>query len=500
MTALVAYEVTMVIRDFPVFFFPLLVVPLGPADRQPKLSIKRATESTQGEVILDWPYVMGAAAYGMVNLHYYADVDLGQSNFFANAFLGGKVTESYLGTGINHIFITDTGLGKFDFNYTPGFLDDSETTKGKALYKVKFAYDSDESFENFKTHLLFERDDSQNDRIFKYEVEFRHVFAGLEGAFSSNGYLDLDPEETDSRPYFYTPNRTIAKFEVKPQAESFQLGGISISQVLFELGFFGDYPSFSTDNQSIYGARLTEGHTITLDPLSPWKGLEITGSSTFKGQYYSLENNDGIPHRLINWNTNLNVKQTLSDKASLSLSFVRNINEGSSPFSFDYAGTNREVYIQGNVSLTPWPWLSFSSGTKYNFLNERRGNQPGFDPIISDLNLFGNLGWITPNFHNDYKPARGNIEADPGNLTGTFTLRSPEPQLDAELQFSYTKDLKIENPRTRNRDESEFNYSFRYGLPPYLTFDMSGGSWADPPDNESGPAQAFYSGGYRGNT
>ncbi len=488
---LVAYDVQMVIRDFPVLFFPILVVPLGPSDRQPKLTIKRATESTQGEVILDWPYVMGAGDYGMVNIHYYADVTLNQSNFFANAFLGGKVTESYLGTGLAHTFITDTGLGTFNFNYTPGFLDDSETTKGKALYKVKFAYDSDQGFDAFKTHLLFERDDSQNNRILKYEVEFRHVFAGLEGAFTSNGYLDLEPEETDSRPYFYTPNRTIAKFEVKPQAESFQLGGISISQVLFELGFFGDYPRFSTDNQSIYGARLTEGHTITLDPLSPWKGLEITGSSTFKGQYYSLENNDGIPHRLINWNTNLNVKQTLSDKASLSLSFVRNINEGSSPFAFDYSTPNNAVYVQGNLSLTPWPWLRFTTGTKYNFLNERRSTQLGFDPLVSELTLFENLGWISLSFRNDYQLAREKTPADPGNLTGTFILRSPESQLDAELKFSYLKDLYVFNSRGKARDESEFNFSFRYGLPPYLTFDMSGGSWAEFPDNESGPVKPF---------
>jgi hypothetical protein len=114
---LVAYEVTMVIRDFPMLYFPILVVPLGPADRQPKLTIKRATASTQAEVMVDWPYVLGASAYGMVNIHYYADVDLNQSNFFANSFLGGKVTESYLGTGITHVFITDTGLGTFNFNF-----------------------------------------------------------------------------------------------------------------------------------------------------------------------------------------------------------------------------------------------------------------------------------------------------------------------------------------------------------------------------------------------
>jgi hypothetical protein len=497
---LVAYEVTMVIRDFPMMFFPILIVPLGPVDRQPKLTIKRATESTQGEVIIDWPYVMGTTAYGMVNLHYYADVELNQSNFFANAFLGGKVTESYLGTGVSHIFITDTGLGRFDFNYRPGFLDKTETTKGDSEYKVKFLYDSDDGFEDFKTHLLFERDDSQNDRILKYEVEFRHAFAAWEGAFTSNGFIDLKPEEGDSRTFFYTPNRTLAKFEVKPKAESIQLGGITISQLLFELGFFGDYPRFSQDNKSIYGARLVEGHTITLDPLSPWAGLEITGNSTFRGQYYSIENSSGVLHRLVNWDTTLGVKQTILDKASLSLSFVRNIHEGSSPFSFDFAPLNRAIYLQGNLSLTPWPWLSFTSNTRYNFQNERRGSQTGFDPIISELNLFGNLNWISLNFRNDYRPARGNVRSDPGNLTGTFTLRSPEPQLDAEMQFSYTKDLLVFNPRGKARDESEFSYSFRYGIPPYLTFDFSGGSWAEPPANESGPIKPFILGATVGTT
>lgn len=497
---LVAYQVTMVIRDFPMMFFPILVVPLGPVDRQPKLTIQKATAGNKAEVILDWPYVMGASAYGMVNLHYYADVDLGQSNFFANAFLGGKVTESYLGTGVLHTFVTDTGLGTLDFDYTPGFLDVSETVKSKARYRVRFAYDSDESIKTFKTRFRFERDDRQNDRIIKYEVQLRHQFAGLEGTFSSQGFFDLEPEDTDERFYFYSPNRTIAKFEVRPLAESFRLGGITISQLFTELGFFGDYPRFSTQNTSIYGARLTEGHTLRLDPLNPWKGLEITASSTFKGQYYSIENTSGIPHRLINWNTNINAKQTLGDKASLNLNFVRNINEGSSPFTFDYNSPNRAIYLQGNFSLTPWPWLSFSSSTRYNFLNERRGNQVGLDTIVSELNLFGNLGWIGFNLRNDYRPARGSIGADPGNLVGTLTLRSPEPRLDAELQLTYTKDLQINNLRGRDRDESEFNFSFRYGLVPYLGFDMRGGSWVNPPDNASGPIKPFILGATIGST
>jgi len=121
---LVAYNVLVEIRNLPSFFLPLMVIPLGPAERQPRLGIFAATEDDRAEVALTWPYVAGANAFGTTTLRYYADVDVTQNgNVFENAFLGGSVIESYVGGEVSHTFFTDTGEGTLDLSYTPGFID-----------------------------------------------------------------------------------------------------------------------------------------------------------------------------------------------------------------------------------------------------------------------------------------------------------------------------------------------------------------------------------------
>ena len=47
---LVAFDVYLRIRDLPILYLPLLVVPLGPPDRQPQLSITAGDELNRAEV------------------------------------------------------------------------------------------------------------------------------------------------------------------------------------------------------------------------------------------------------------------------------------------------------------------------------------------------------------------------------------------------------------------------------------------------------------------
>jgi hypothetical protein len=469
---LVAYEVNLVIRELPVLYFPILVVPLAAPDRQPKLSITRGTGASSGsraELFLDWPYVMGANAYGLVGLRYYADIEPGGGGFLRNAILGGQASESYLGAALNHQFITRTGDGTFLFDFVPRF---SETEP--AEFKVNFQYDTNPELNVFQTSLLFNRDDSTIPNLADYRVRFRNVFSGLDASFTSQGFIDLEPRDENRRPSYGSPLYTYGEFEVKPEDEkSYSLGAFTISNILFRLGVFGDSPRLQTADQEglvIQNAgRILEQHTITLDPLSPWRGLEITGNTAFKGQYYSTG------ERAVAWNTTLGARQTFGTVASLNLSFVRNITEGVSPFQFDSLGENRSIYLEGRFDLTPAPWISFNTGTRYIFFNQRRSTNIGFDPLITQLTLFNNLGWLYLDFRHevDFREATRD-----NKLTTTFRISSPEPTLDAALTLTYLKDF-IREGRTP-RDESEFTYEFRYGITPYLTFAMTGGSYAEP--------------------
>jgi hypothetical protein len=470
---LVAYEVNLVIRDFPVLYFPILVVPLAALDRQPKLSIKRGTGASSGtraEIFLDWPYVMGADAYGLVGLRYYADIVPNGGGFLRNAILGGQASQSYLGASVNHQYITRTGDGTFLFDFVPRF---SETEPAK--FKTNFQYDTNPELNVFQTSFLFNRDDSTIPNLADYRVRFRNVFSGLDASFTSQGFVDLEPNDPNRRPSYSAPLYTYGEFEVKPEDEkSYSLGAFTISNILLKLGVFGDSPRLQTADQEgliIQNAgRVLEQHTITLDPLSPWRGLEINGNTAFTGQYYSTGD------RAVNWNTTLGAKQNFGTLASLNLSFVRNITEGVTPFQFDSLGENRSIYLEGSFHLTPAPWISLSTGTRYIFFNQRRSTNIGFDPLITQLTLFNNLGWLSLDFRHevDFREATRD-----NKLTSTFRIGSPEPTLDAALTLTYIKDF-IRAGRNGARDESEFTYEFRYGITPYLSFRMTGGSFAEP--------------------
>jgi hypothetical protein len=466
---LVAYEVNLVIRDAPVLFFPILVVPLAAPDRQPKLSIKRGTASQRAEIFLDWPYVMGANAYGIVGLRYYADIEPNGGGFLRNAILGGQATQSYLGTSLRHQFITRTGDGSFLFDYTPRF---SETDP--ADFKVDFQYGTDPELNVFQTNLSFKRDDTTIRDLAEYRVNFRNVFSGLEASFTSQGFIDLEPRDQNRRPSYSAPLYTYGEFEVKPEEErSFSLGAFTISNILLRLGVFGDSPRLQTADQEgliIQNAgRILEQHTITLDPLSPWSGLELTGNTAFRGQYYSTG------ERAVDWNTTLSARQNFGTIANLNLSFVRNITEGVTPFQFDTLSENRSIYLDGRFNLTPAPWISFNTGTRYVFFNQRRSTNIGFDPLVTQLTLFNNLGWLFLDFRHEYD---GREISRDNKLTSTFRIASPDPTLDAALTLTYIKDF-IRAGRVP-RDESEFTYEFRYGFTPYLSFSMTGGSFAEP--------------------
>src|SRR5690606_18752186 len=117
---LVAYDVTVLIRGAAVMALPIMVLPIGPQDRQPRIEYATGTATERARISLNWPYVAGPDAYGDVGLRYYADVLPGGSAI-GDLLLGGSVLRSYLGGSLNHRFYTERGKGGFAVDYTPAF-------------------------------------------------------------------------------------------------------------------------------------------------------------------------------------------------------------------------------------------------------------------------------------------------------------------------------------------------------------------------------------------
>ena len=509
---LVAFDVNILIRERESFWLPVLVVPLGPPNRQPKLAITQGTESERAEVALDFPYVSGATAYGTFSVRYYADVTPGEGNFFSNGVLGGSVDTSYLGGGFYHQFYTPQGAGTLEFFYTPAFVeysDDVAIGKDSDAFLFRFLYEtddlegftsaSDSETDDFEDDVseesgngevatddaapgssagepqlsfLIERDDEERQRLVEYRVSMLNTFLGVQGEFFTQGFFDLRQDDIDEPSYNgrNTPLRTFGQLSLDPLESSYTVGPFELSNLHVDVGVFEDsgnpFNRSATGSATTTAARLREQHTLTLNALSPWQGLSISGQTSFEGQYYSTA------ERAINWDSDLNVRQAFGDAASFSVSFNRLVNEGETPFQFDDIDFRKRTDVVTSFNLTPLPWLDFSVDETYVLVDDRNPDELGAGPITSELRLFNNLTWISLQVENNYDIA----EKDPGELSTELELRSPASDLQGSLRVTHVQDLNPSPDRLTGalNDDTETTVELEYGLA-YLSADFSGG-------------------------
>ncbi len=486
---LVAFDVVILIKDLPVFYLPLIVFPLGPKNRRPNLNIQTATVTNRAHIFLDWPYVAGPNALGSFSIRYYADVDIAKGDFFGNKILGGAVQNSYFGGELNHLFYTDTGQGSFNIAYIPAFYKDKDKRKEKTeeLFKIGFKYDTEEQLPILQEHFFISRDDSLRNRILEYSASIKNSNNAIVTELAVKGYIDLDDSDNVSLPSFSSPLQQL-KLSFQPEQNEYTVGPFRLSQAMLNLGFFEDFSNPANRSAAISpivrAARLLEQHSISLDELKPWAGFSIRGQSDFLGQYYSTD------ERLVNWNTNINLRQEIDTIGSFNISFVRNINEGETPFRFDTKNLNNTIFTRASLELRAAEWLGFSISSRYIFLDNRRKDALGFDPVVSQFNFFGNIDWLSLNIANEYD-IRNN---DPGKITNTLELRTPANNLDASLSLIYIKDLKIAPDRLsgKSRDESELSAKLLLSIRPYLSLDIATGYFFDPPINDAQLAKEFY--------
>lgn len=486
---LVAFDVVVLIRGLPVFYLPLIVFPLAPQDRRPNLVIKSGTATSRANVFLDWPYVAGPSALGSFAIKYYADIDLGKGDFFSKKILGGGVKTSYLGVELRHIFYTDTGKGNFNVAYTPSFYKDTDkrTEKTQDLFKLSFKYDTNEQLDVLEEHFLISRDDSLRNRILDYSASIKNTNHKIITELAVKGYIDLDNTDEITLPSYSSPLQQL-KLSFRPEQEDYSVGPFRLSQAMLDLGFFEDYSNPANRSAAIFpivrAARLLEQHSISVDELKPWTGFSIRAQSDFLGQYYSTD------ERLVNWNSNINLRQEIDTIGNINISFVRNINEGETPFRFDTRNLNNSIFTRASLELRPAEWLDFSISSRYIFLDNRRKDALGFDPIVSQFNLFNNIDWLSLGINNEYDIRHD----DPGKITNTLELRTPANDLDASLSIIYIKDLKIAPDRLSgdSRDESELNLKLVLALRPFLSLDIAGGYYFDPVNSDPKIAKEFY--------
>ena len=531
---LVAFNVTVYLRDLPSFFLPLMVVPLGPQDRRPRFNLTRGSLSERASVALDWPYVFGANAFGTTSLRYYADVTPNSSTSPTETILGGTVTQNYFGGGFDHRFYTERGRGRARFFYTPSFLPRTDyDVKTPEAFEYTLGYKTEAALSGLQTDLLLERDDLTNPQIINLTARLGNTYKGFNFGYVTQTYFDLnlDPNDTSYSPSYDDAEgalRTYAQVQVSPEEDlSFSVGPLTLTNLLVTAGVYEDYanPSNNSATQAsgltiggrsiIRGGRLLERHTVTLAPLTPFPGSSVSGSTNYTGQFYTTTNPGGENERLVDWTTTLSAEQTF-DGGSFGVNFSRVILEGESPFAFDARTTpNSRTELTSTFSLTPLPWVDLSASETYVFRDDRSyggfgtvgASELGAGPLETRAELFNNLDWLNVTLEQAYDLQNN----DPGLLGATIELVSPNPVLTSRVQLSGVYDLDQRTRLTGAKvNESEVNLETQIGYTPYaaltvdlgydfngVSFDNFGGDYGN--FNNGSTYSGSYSDGYTGN-
>lgn len=492
---LVAYDVTVLIRGLAVTTLPIMVLPLAPPDRRPRFEYVTGTATERARITLDWPYVAGPDAYGDFGVRYYADVTPGGSAF-GDALLGGRVDTSYLGANLDHRFYTERGKGRFTVDFTPGFLEPDTTapagvTRTPHLFAVRFAYADEEVLGPPRLDLLVQRDDATRYRVWEATLRSTDVRAGVRGTFSSQTFVDLEPNDAVSTPSYAArgvPRMTMARLELEPESvANLSVGALRIERLLLDIGAFEDRSNPLNRSAAltpvISSGRVREGHTLRLDPVSPWAGSSLQGSTTFTGHYY------GTTERQVEWLTRFTAEQRFAADHSLSLTFTRDVREGETPFRFDVIPYRNRTDVRGALLLAPAPWIRFQQEGGYVFVDDRNPDQVGWSPLTSTLTLLGNVDWITLTLKNQYDLKT----PDPGTLDATLTLRSSGNVL-ATLEVEHVEDLALLPDRVTQEveDASQTSVDASLGVRDWLELGVSTAYRYAPPAPPAGePADHF---------
>ncbi len=483
---LIAFEVTVLVRELPVMWLPVLVVPLGPPERQPRLSIRQGTATTRAEIALDWPYTFGPDAFGSVSLRFYHDVIPGEGTLFSETLFGGRVIESYMGGAIRHRFYTEQGTGRFELGYVPSFIDRRTNAKTLDQITLRFGYTTLEAPKVPSLELLIERDDARRQRLAEYRFGVSHSTLGLSLRMFSQGYIDLDPALGRRLPSYdarTVPERTLLQLTLTPEGSpTYSVGPFRLSALQLDLGVFEDASNPANRAVARLGrvsaARLLAQHQLRLEPLPIWPGLTLTGDTRFRGHYYTSG------ERLIDWPSQLTLRQAFGQSGNLSLSYIRNTTEGQTPFRFDLLPLRTRSELRSALELRPLPWLGLSANQTYVFRDNRSPRLEGPGPLNTRLSLFDNLSWFSLRFENRYDLREG----DPGRLVAEAVLRAPDPQLTALLGVRHAQDLRPTPDRLTGEliNDTETDVRVEFGLAPYLRFDLRGGYTYNPPVGEDG--------------
>lgn len=432
---IVAYHATILLREVPILTVPLLVLPIGPPERIPRLKFQRGSDDERAEIAIVWPYVAGANAYGNVGFRYYADVIPG--TWYQNFFLGGKADVEYVGGFVDHRFYTDRGSGGALVDYTPGFASGAHE---EPVTIIDLRYSDADNMDGTRWYGSVQRHDERypniwelqlgsNTAVAPFEVEFRHRFFVERESGKPFTYPSYYHRSAPLNEYFHL---VIEPLETKPV----DIGPLRLERFAVNSGVYMDFSNPLNRRASVTrfteAGRIEEWVKMSLPERNAWwPGLRISGASEFRGQQYSTG------ERQVYSVSNFTFDQAFSDVGSLSVTWRRDVQEGETPFQFDAIAYRQLSDVQFRFRFTPWRWFTLEETGGYLIEDSRAGKTKEWLPLRSRLTLFEPSGWVTLTLSNEYDFA----EEDPGELLAQLELRH-RGAVRAALEVEHVYDLR----------------------------------------------------------
>lgn len=462
---LVAFDAIVVVRGVDLFGLPVLVLPLAKGDRQPQLLVRSGTGAERAEVRVRWPYVAGDSALGTFTVRYLAEVDPARDGGLAGRLLGGAVETDAFGFELDHRAYDALGTAVLRIAFDPGRGPDA-SDPGRpvtpATWTVRVAYATEPDGPSPVVDLELAREDARTSGRWTYRAELVGTGSGARGTVNAQGFVDSDPDVDPRTPPAYAggtvPRRTGVRLRLEPlDTTAWRLSRLRVTAALADLGIFEDVANPANRSAAtqgiVSGGRLLVAHTVRLEPVALWSGARLEADNAFEGRYY------GTSERAITWRTRIGLDQQFGDAGQLGLAFLRDVEEGETPFRFDAAAPRARTEATTRLSVRLAPWATIASDGGYVFTDARRPETVGWQPLNSTLTLFQDRPWLDASLAQRWPIA----DDDPGTLTARFAVQGRSGGAEVRSSVVQVIDLQADlgPPRV---DEGRTTLAWRAAL------------------------------------
>lgn len=480
---LLAWNATLLIRERPFIFLPLVVVPLATDERTPRLFVRRAGADALAEVELLWPYVTPPSGLGTLRLRAAIDVDLGNAGplGIVGGLLGGTPIRTVPAFAVEHRFVTPSGAGTIDVDVQPGTEASPPLPARDRTVSFGVRFEGDDRPDVPVVSLSMVRDDASRRGLVEARGQVTVRRAAVTASVTSRMWVSLLPDGATVPSWGGASSFDAVPLEVRLRSSdgtTVRAAPLTLETASVTFGAYVDDPDPS--NRDVAGrdvmsdARVEVVHRAASSPVQVL-GARIDVSNDFRGRYY------GSGDRQVAWGTTVRVTRSLAGNSRIDATLRRQANEGETPFLADRQTNVSRTDLVVRATTAPFAGASASFDGGFVFSYDREPDEVGWSDTRITASLFGQVRWAALDLVHVARPA----DRDWGELDVTARLESPFEPWIASASVRATIDLDV--VAVPEDDASTRRYETSVGLRDVAVASLATTWTAAEVDTEGGP-------------